>query len=91
MLSYRGGAPILPARILGSDRIRDSLVRRRRVEIFLGRLIPAVTALPGERPREAYERASRDVLRAIRRDPKRGAMQCTNAVHAVVHGAFRQW
>jgi 1-acyl-sn-glycerol-3-phosphate acyltransferase len=65
LLSFRSGAPILPARIVGSDRIRASLVRRRRVEIFFGRLLPAVTALPGERPRDAYQRASRDVLLRI--------------------------
>jgi 1-acyl-sn-glycerol-3-phosphate acyltransferase len=65
LLSFRSGAPILPARIVGSDRVRASFVRKRRVEIFLGRLLPAVTALPGERPRDAYRRASREVLHAI--------------------------
>lgn len=39
LLAVRSGAPILPARVSGTDRLLDSLLRRTRFRVAFGRMI----------------------------------------------------
>jgi cytidylate kinase len=39
LIALRGGVPVVPVHISGSDRLRDCLLRRRRLEVRIGRPI----------------------------------------------------
>lgn len=47
LIALRGGAPIVPVHISGSDRLRDCLLRRRRLEVRIG---PPIRIPRGYRP-----------------------------------------
>lgn len=64
LLAVRSGAPILPARICGTDRLLDSMLRKTRFRVTFGRTIPPSEVEVCSRS-EGYAGVARLVMKRI--------------------------
>jgi len=66
MLAMMGGADMLPLRVDGSKNLKKTLLRRSRLQVTFGRLVPLAPLIEDDPPRkEAYRRIAEAVMAEV--------------------------